>query len=164
MTGIVVSDASPLHYLILVGAVDFLPRLFSEVIIPSAVAAELTHSNTPHLVSRWAGQPPSWLKIVRPQAVESIAQFGCRRDGSHFTWLSNSARVDSILIDERKGRLSRRPTWPLYLLAHHCPFGALLHAKTGLTSIRPLHNWRAAKFRLNERLITEAKKRLEDTK
>jgi predicted nucleic acid-binding protein len=45
--GVIVSDTSPLDYLILMGAVDLLPRLASEIVVPSAVARELTHPSTP---------------------------------------------------------------------------------------------------------------------
>jgi len=34
---IIVSDASPLHYLVLIGHVGVLPGLFGEIIIPSVV-------------------------------------------------------------------------------------------------------------------------------
>jgi predicted nucleic acid-binding protein len=64
---IVVSDASPLHYLILIQAVDFLPTLATEVLIPPAVASELTDAATPALVHQWVSQPPFWLKILAPQ-------------------------------------------------------------------------------------------------
>jgi hypothetical protein len=38
---VVVSDTSPLHYLILCGVDSVLPRLFEQVIIPPTVFAEL---------------------------------------------------------------------------------------------------------------------------
>ncbi|MCC7375088.1 MAG: hypothetical protein IT581_10555 [Verrucomicrobiales bacterium] len=41
----VISDTSPLHYLVLCGSVDVLPALFGEVLIPPKVAQELRHSN-----------------------------------------------------------------------------------------------------------------------
>jgi predicted nucleic acid-binding protein len=34
---LVVADASPVHYLILVEAIDVLPKLFSRVVIPAHV-------------------------------------------------------------------------------------------------------------------------------
>ncbi len=37
---LIVSDTSPLNYLVLIGAVDLLPKLVSGVLIPPAVAAE----------------------------------------------------------------------------------------------------------------------------
>lgn len=35
---IVVADAGPLHYLVLIGAVDVLPTLYSRVLVPETVA------------------------------------------------------------------------------------------------------------------------------
>jgi len=40
MLRVVISDASPLHYLVLIGHVELLPGLYSEVLIPEAVADE----------------------------------------------------------------------------------------------------------------------------
>jgi predicted nucleic acid-binding protein len=160
MTGIVVSDTSPLHYLILAGAVDYLPRLFECVIVPPAVAAELTHPNTPPLVSRWASQPPTWLKAVRPQAVDRSVNLDAGE--TEAISLALELGVDSILIDERKGRLVAAQR------------GLLLIGTIALLERFAREGWidfdyaiaqlRVAKFRLSERLITEAKKRLEDAK
>jgi predicted nucleic acid-binding protein len=47
---IVVSDASPVNVLMRIGYVDVLPILFQSVIIPPAVASELSHSSTPEVV------------------------------------------------------------------------------------------------------------------
>jgi predicted nucleic acid-binding protein len=44
---VVVSDTSPLHYLILCGAGTARPRLFSQVVIPPTVFRELQQPNTP---------------------------------------------------------------------------------------------------------------------
>ena len=44
---VVVSDTSPLHYLILCGAETALPRLFIQVIIPPMVFRELQQPNMP---------------------------------------------------------------------------------------------------------------------
>ena len=38
MRRVVISDASPLHYLILIGHEEVLPSLYTEVLIPEAVA------------------------------------------------------------------------------------------------------------------------------
>ena len=37
----IICDTSPFQYLYQVGRLDLLPRLFSEVVVPSAVSAEL---------------------------------------------------------------------------------------------------------------------------
>ena len=50
---VVVSDTSPLHYLILCGEESVLPRLFSQVVIPPTVFRELQQPNAPPLVREW---------------------------------------------------------------------------------------------------------------
>lgn len=45
--GIVVADTGPLHYLILIGQIDLLPRLFGAVAVPITVAGELRHPGAP---------------------------------------------------------------------------------------------------------------------
>jgi predicted nucleic acid-binding protein len=63
----IVSDTTPLNYLVLIDAVELLPRLYQRVlIIPPAVRDELTRPKTPETVRRWMAQPPSWLEVVTP--------------------------------------------------------------------------------------------------
>ena len=44
---IIVSDTSPLNYLVLIGNVEVLPQLFGQIIIPQAVFDKLSHTKTP---------------------------------------------------------------------------------------------------------------------
>lgn len=44
---IAVADTSPLCYVVLVGEIDLLPALFSEVLVPPGVAAELSDHRAP---------------------------------------------------------------------------------------------------------------------
>ena len=64
-----VADTSPLRYLVLINAIDILPRLFDDVFVPDPVYAELRHARTPAAVSRWARSPPAWLTIAPTPAV-----------------------------------------------------------------------------------------------
>jgi predicted nucleic acid-binding protein len=59
----VVSDTSPLHYLVECEAIEILPRLFGEVLIPPTVHRELQHERTPQRVRAWAQALPAWIKI-----------------------------------------------------------------------------------------------------
>ncbi len=45
-----ISDTTPLNYLVLIGAVDVLPQLFSTIHVPPSVIAELVHAKTPTVV------------------------------------------------------------------------------------------------------------------
>jgi len=56
---LVIADASPLHYLILLESTDILPVLFGRIVIPRAVAEELQHRQTPAVVRVWMATPPA---------------------------------------------------------------------------------------------------------
>lgn len=58
---LVVSDASPLRYLILAGAADALPKLFARVVAPPEVIAELSRTKTPDAFRSWVSVRPVWL-------------------------------------------------------------------------------------------------------
>ena len=56
---IVVADSGPLHYLILLEQVDLLRRFYGQVLVPQAVANELSTSGAPVVVRDWITAPPS---------------------------------------------------------------------------------------------------------
>lgn len=60
---IVVSDTSPINYLVQLGIIEILPQLFETVIIPAEVHRELTSKRTPVVVHDWISTPPDWLEI-----------------------------------------------------------------------------------------------------
>jgi hypothetical protein len=66
----VVSDTSPIHYLVECEAIQILPALFGEVIIPPTVHRELQHAKTPAAVRAWAHQLPAWVKIQAPSVLD----------------------------------------------------------------------------------------------
>jgi predicted nucleic acid-binding protein len=68
---LIVSDASPVHYLILIHAVDVLPNLFSKVVIPEyIVSVELQNLKTPRSVQDWIRRLPSWVEVRKPSHPE----------------------------------------------------------------------------------------------
>jgi predicted nucleic acid-binding protein len=100
---IVVSDTSPLNYLVHIGAVDVLPKLFGEVHSPPTVIEELQHPRTPEPVKQWAQSPPEWLRISAPSADVPVAA-GLDPGEAEAIALAMELGADAILIDERKGR------------------------------------------------------------
>jgi predicted nucleic acid-binding protein len=70
---IVVSNTSPLNYLLLTGSIDILPALFRHVVIPQAVATELADPGAPEPVRSWIARPPDWLEIRTPSSVRAGA-------------------------------------------------------------------------------------------
>jgi predicted nucleic acid-binding protein len=55
---LVVADTTPIHYLILCDAVEVLRSLYGELVIPTAVHAELNHERTPAAVRDWMNHLP----------------------------------------------------------------------------------------------------------
>jgi predicted nucleic acid-binding protein len=100
---IVVSDTSPLNYLVLLGAVDVLPKLFGQVHAPPAVIQELQQPRTPTSVLQWAQSPPTWLNISVPSAATSVAA-GLDPGEAEAIALAVELAADAVLIDEKVGR------------------------------------------------------------
>jgi predicted nucleic acid-binding protein len=97
---IVVSDTSPLNYLVLIEQVQVLPVLFGRVIVPPAVMAELQHAGAPDVVRAWAASPPPWLEIQPPARIEPLLGLGAGE--TQAIRLAQELLADAILIDERR--------------------------------------------------------------
>ncbi len=59
----IVSDTSPIAYLLLIGDIEVLPQLFGRVAIPVDVQRELGDAAAPHTIREWIAAPPSWLTV-----------------------------------------------------------------------------------------------------
>lgn len=96
---VVVSDTSPLRYLILVEQVDLLPLLFDQVLIPPAVLREMGQPRTPEPVRLWAVSPPGWLIVRQPAVVDDGLKLG---DGEkEAIGLAQEIQATRLLIDDR---------------------------------------------------------------
>ena len=105
---VVVADTGPLHYLVLIDAVELLPRLFGHVFIPTIVHAELLHPEAPPLVRAWAEAPPPWLTIL-PAPMDDDTDSRSLDDGERAAIaLSGTLRADLILMDDRAGVAAAR--------------------------------------------------------
>lgn len=107
---IVVSDASPLHYLVLIGEAGLLPILYRKVLLPQAVEEELRRPQTPKAVRDWLSTPPAWLEIVPHQAMgqslggisyPALAYLGIGEREA--IMLALDRRADLLLMDDREG-------------------------------------------------------------
>src|ERR1700730_7310996 len=75
-TMIVVADAGPLHYLILLDHAELLHRFYGQVVVPDAVAIELPSPSAPNPVRDWMALPPPWLRVVQVES-ESAIRYSC---------------------------------------------------------------------------------------
>jgi len=99
---LVVADTGPIHYLVLIEAVEILPRLYERVVLPEAVLAELTHPHAPPPVKAWATQLPSWAE-VRTAAHVDLGAFLDPGEAEAIA-LAEELKADSILMDEMEAR------------------------------------------------------------
>ncbi|MBY0263047.1 MAG: DUF3368 domain-containing protein [Phycisphaerales bacterium] len=100
---IVVSDTSPLSYLILIGHIDVLPALFGGVVVPPAVMVELTHPGSPDPVRAWVATPPAWIWVAAP-AVTPAARPGIDPGEAQAIELARELSANALLIDDARGR------------------------------------------------------------
>src|SRR5215469_3608238 len=104
MLRIVISDTSPLRYLILLGLPDLLPALYKEVLIPEAVADELKQHSTPDSVRHWAAHRPAWLQVVPLTARPANVALSDLDPGEHDAiLLALHLKADLVLMDDREG-------------------------------------------------------------
>jgi predicted nucleic acid-binding protein len=101
---IVISDTSPLNYLILIECIDVLPELYGRVVIPEGVLAELQRDSTPQVVKKWIAAHPDWLEIrqARMQPDEALAMLGVGERQA--IALAQELKAAAIIIDEERGR------------------------------------------------------------
>jgi len=59
---VVISDASPIHYLALIEETQILQALYGSVIIPRKVFDEIRKPNTPAIVKSFADALPAWVE------------------------------------------------------------------------------------------------------
>ena len=100
---IIVSNTSPINYLILIGQIDLLPE-FKQIIIPQAVYSELSESAAPLAVQTWIATPPEWLKI-QPVNQASDAIVDLLDSGERAAiLLAQELNADLLLLDDMKAR------------------------------------------------------------
>ena len=99
---VVVSDTSPLHYLILCGAESILPRLFRQVVIPPTVFRELQQPNTPPPVRQWAAALPEWVAVQSPKKMN--LKLDVDAGELEAICLAQEIHADAVLMDDRAGR------------------------------------------------------------
>ncbi|MDT4896149.1 MAG: hypothetical protein QOH25_1226 [Acidobacteriota bacterium] len=99
---IVVSDTSPLNYLILIGQAWLLEELYERVMIPQAVWAELQNIAAPAPVLEWVANLPAWVEVHEvPDPDPTLSLDPGEQEA---ITLAQRLKADVILLDERSGR------------------------------------------------------------
>ena len=147
----VVSDTSPINYLIRVGEIDLLPQIFGEILIPPAVLQELRHEGAPLAVQEWASRIPLWVRVLAPAGVDQALDLGPGE--MEAIALAKEIGDTLLLIDERKGRKAAvenglRTAGTLNILEEAAARGLLDFEQT-------IARLRATNFRVRNSLLAE---------
>jgi predicted nucleic acid-binding protein len=100
---LVVADAGPPHYLVLIGVIDLLPKLFGRVLLPDLVRDELRHARTPEPVRRWMVDLPAWIDVADTATLDALPLSGIGAGERAAIALALSQRADLVLMDDRQG-------------------------------------------------------------
>lgn len=108
----IVSDTSPISYLVLIGVEDVLPTLYGQVLVPKTVRRELGHPQGPENVRGWIETAPSWLSVgeVRSTGETQVSDSEAGDLQSldpgerEAIVLAKQRDAEFLLIDERAGR------------------------------------------------------------
>lgn len=99
----IVSNSSPLHYLVLISAAWVLPELYGSIVIPNSVQAELSRPEAPELVRGWLRNPPPWLQLHH-DPLPTVP--GVIRDVGEAQAIATAMATGAkgVLLDDRKAR------------------------------------------------------------
>lgn len=100
----VVTDSSPLCYLVLIDQTQLMQMMFNEILVPEAVVSELADAGAPSAVREWIARPPEWLKVQKV-----VGESDPQLDGLHVgerdaILLAHRINADLVVIDERAAR------------------------------------------------------------
>lgn len=148
----VVSDTSPLCYLILIEESRLLPELFTEIVIPPAVREELAHPEAPVRIRDWIASPPAWLSTGNAPTDSGDWELQRLDPGEReAVLLAEQTKADLLLVDDWKAReLARDRGLPIIGL-----IGVLDMAieKSLVDPASVVERLRATSFRVSDRLL-----------
>jgi len=104
----IVADTTPLNYLVLIDAVDILPRLYGRVLIPPAVKTELSDPLAPGQVRSWASRSLPWLHVVTLRAPADSSLMHLDPGERDAITLAAEQQASLLLMDERDGAAAAR--------------------------------------------------------
>ena len=154
---IVVSDTSPLCYLRLINQIDVLQTLYKVVIIPQAVADELSAPKTPSVVKNWLADSPSWLQIQVAELPQSDELKLLDPGEQEAILLAEQLKADLVILDDKAARQIARERGLTIIgllgIVKNASRSGLLDLETTFEQLREIGFWVAPS--LLEQLLTE---------
>ena len=100
---IVVADAGPPRYLVLIDYIELLPRLFGKVVLPDVVRDELSAPGAPAQVRAWLASSPPWLEAGSAHAAEKLLSPKLDKGERAAIALAMELGATLVLMDDRAG-------------------------------------------------------------
>jgi len=101
---LVVSDATPLHYLVQISEINLLRDLYGRIVVPAAVVNELSAAKAPIEVRNWITAMPEWATVehVQPSATPHFDSLGLGEREA--IALAHRANDSLLLTDDLQAR------------------------------------------------------------
>ncbi|HST22185.1 MAG TPA: DUF3368 domain-containing protein [Blastocatellia bacterium] len=100
----IVSDTTPLNYLVLIGQINILSILYGRVLIPQSVYEEMNAPETPEPVRAWRTNLPYWIEVSPEQVTPDIGLNSLHAGERDAISLALNTGASALVIDERRGR------------------------------------------------------------
>jgi len=113
---IVIADTAPVNYLILIGAIELLPKLYGQIVIPESVLSELNAGRSPAPVKLWVRNKPDWLRVEKaePRASKKPPHFSTLANVKRSRWQGRCTQTFSYSMNARHGaREAKRLNLPV---------------------------------------------------
>ena len=104
----VVSNTSPLNYLLLIGEARLIPLLFQRLHLPAAVRHELRDPAAADSVRAWAESPPDWARFHHVTPATLPAPVELHPGETEAILLACELQAELLLMDELDGRAAAR--------------------------------------------------------
>jgi predicted nucleic acid-binding protein len=101
---VIVSNTTPIHYLVLIDHMAVLRDLYGRVLIPLAVSEELRDVGTPSEVKAWMASRPDWLEMRSVSVCLDPSLDFLDAGEREAIGLAKELEADALIIDEADGR------------------------------------------------------------
>jgi len=101
---IVVSDTTPLNYLVLIERENVLRELFGRVIIPQTVFDELNATGASAKVRDWANNLPDWIEVRQTNLLADTSLEALDAGEREAILLAQELSADLLLVDDKQAR------------------------------------------------------------
>jgi predicted nucleic acid-binding protein len=105
---IVISDTTPVRYLVEINKADILEILFKKIIVPHSVINELQHEKTPLVVKEWTNSLPHWVEVRHGNLSLYVPQKKIGYGEREAFALALELKANAVLMDDRPAGVEAR--------------------------------------------------------